>query len=423
MLARLPPLWRNLILVGIAALVLWFAWTVRAALNPLLIGLLFAYMLHPMVLSLERRGRSRKVAVNVIFCSAALLLGAIGLAVFWQGRLLWRDLAREGGVLEQLEERGEQGLVWAETRLQELGLAEAPRAPDAAPPQAPPPGDGPAPGDAEVEPPDQEGATPDQEVEPPASPLREMFADTLAWIRSPGAPADAGRAGLAAAGGLLAFVRVVFGSLLSFLGWVLLVPIYTWFLLFELERIGSFVRGYVPRAERPLFSRIGRQITEMLGNFFRGRVLVLLVKGLVLVVVMWVAGVPYAILLGMLSGVLSIVPFAGPAIGYGIAFLLCLLEFTPLSAAIRIAIVFSIGELIEGYVLIPKVMGDSMGLHPVVVLAAFMIAGSALGMFGLLLALPLTATVIILGRELVLPALRDMAEQRSAGARSPPPAL
>jgi predicted PurR-regulated permease PerM len=214
-------------------------------------------------------------------------------------------------------------------------------------------------------------------------------------------------------------VRRVFGSLLTFLGWTVLVPIYTWFLLFELERIGRFVVPYVPREDRTRFQRIGSQTKEMLGNFFRGRVLVMLLKGLVLAGILAVAGVPYAFLLGILAGVLSIIPFAGPALGYGMAFLLSLLEHSVPGAAIRTAIVWSLGELIENYVLIPKIMGESLGLHPVVVIAAFMIFGSALGMFGLLLALPLTATVVILARELVLPMWREWAENRSPIAKPP----
>jgi predicted PurR-regulated permease PerM len=70
--------------------------------------------------------------------------------------------------------------------------------------------------------------------------------------------------------------------------------------------------------------------------------------------------------------------------------------------------------VVEGYVLMPKVLGKSMGLHSVVVLASFMIFGSALGMFGLLLALPLMSVVVIVARELVLPALRELAEARGA---------
>jgi predicted PurR-regulated permease PerM len=244
--------------------------------------------------------------------------------------------------------------------------------------------------------------------------LQDVFDDLRAWLVEEGRLEQAGEAGLRAAGGAWSVLRRVFGSLLTFGGYLLLVPIYTWFLLFELERISAFVQRYIPRAERDRFVRIGNQIAEMLGNFFRGRMLVCLLKGLVLAVVLMLAGFPYALLVGVLSGFLSLVPFVGPAFGYGLAFLLGLLEFDVVPCAIRMAIVYAIGELVEGYVLLPKVLGDSMGLHPIVVIASLMVFGAAFGLFGMLLALPLTSVIVIVARELVLPALSEFAEGRGS---------
>jgi predicted PurR-regulated permease PerM len=259
-------------------------------------------------------------------------------------------------------------------------------------------------------------------AEPPVR-LRDVFANLQAWLAEEGRLQQAGEAGLRAAGGAWSVVRRLFGSLLTFGGYLLLVPIYTWFLLFELERISAFVQRYIPHGERERFGRIGSQIAEMLGSFFRGRMLVCLLKGLVLAVVLKLAGFPYALLVGVVSGFLSLVPFVGPACGYGLAFVLGLLEFSLASCAIRIAIVYSIGELMEGYVLLPRVLGDSMGLHPIVVIASLMVFGAALGLFGMLLALPLTSVAVIVARELVLPALAELAEGRGgSGARPLAPA-
>ena len=205
-------------------------------------------------------------------------------------------------------------------------------------------------------------------------------------------------------------------SLVTVMSLVFLVPLYTWFLLFELERISSFVVGYIPRDQRTLWSRIGGQMAGMLGAFFRGRMLVCLLKGLLLTATMAALGIPYSLLVGMLGGFLSLIPVVGPGVGYLLAFLLALLVHDPLGASWRCAIVFAVGELGEGYVLMPKVLGEQLGLPPVVVLASLMIFGSALGMFGLLLALPLTAGSVILAKELLLPALKQWAEDRNARA-------
>ena len=159
-------------------------------------------------------------------------------------------------------------------------------------------------------------------------------------------------------------------------------------------------------------SHVAAQIGEVLANFFRGRMTVCLLKGALISLGLWAAGIDYAFLLGMGGGFLSLVPFVGPLLGFVAAFLLGLVEYEFLSALLRAGIVFGLAEVIEGYVLVPKVLGDSLGLHPVVVLVSVMVGGAALGMFGLLLALPITAAVVIIARELVLPALKDWADSR-----------
>jgi predicted PurR-regulated permease PerM len=431
MVQILPRSRRNLVLLVLLVLVLWFCWTVRAALNPLLLAFLFAYMLHPMVLSLERRGWSRKRAVNVIYISAALFALLATAGVVLQARSLWFNLVREEGMIETLEARLTEAMSKLETWSAEFlpaGYLNSPES-EGAPPNIALP--------SEVAPESEagagDGAQPPQQTEPDASGVEQaepgatqgpeerpgivasLAAELRDWIRSGGGMDEVRKAG----GAALAFVKSATGSVLQFLMLMFLVPVYAWFLLFELERIARFVGGYVPVNERERVARIAGQIAEVLGNFFRGRLLVCLLKGLILSAVLAVLGVPYAFLLGLLSGFLSLVPFLGPAIGYGAAFLLSLTEFSVLGAAWRIALVFAAGELLEGYVLLPKILGDSLGIHPLVVIVSLTVAGAALGMFGLLLALPLTAAVQILAREVVLPLVKDWAEGRRP-ARSPP---
>lgn len=406
MYSRVPHARRGLILLAVALAVGWFAWTVRAALNPLLMAIMFAYMLHPLVLSLEARGWTRRLAVNTIYMVAAGLTVAIGLGTFFQARTLWGDLMRDGDMIERLDDKVSAAVTQVEgfvTRWGgELGGSPASDAGDAADADAPD-------GASEVSPSDGAPA----QAESAVSPLSSLVADVRAWMQSEGG-GDALQPG-----NLWHLVRRVFGSLFSFLAFAFLVPVYTWFLLFELERVQGFVRSYLPVGDREVASRIGSQIAEVLGNFFRGRLLVCLIKGLLLAAVMAALGVPYAFLLGIFSGLFSLIPFAGPAIGYGAAFLLALLEYEPAGAAWRIGLVFAIGELVEGYVLLPKILGDKLGLHPLVVFVSLTVFGAALGTFGVLLALPLTATAIIITRELVLPLARDWAEGRRPDGAAP----
>jgi predicted PurR-regulated permease PerM len=397
MLERLPPARRNWVLAVLAALCLWFAWSVRSALNPLLVAVLLAYILHPLVLKLERRGWSRRTAVNVIFGAAALSSVLLGLGLVIQARAAWKDVVVERRSFERIRDQIDLLIRSGQERLDALGVDVTPEPPAAAEggeaPQAPEPA-GAAAGDATTT-----GAF-----------LDELYEAVRQWVQKDETRAGLTQAGVRAFGGVWALLGAVFGSLLALLAFLFLVPLYTWFLLFELERMSAFVRSYIPRDQRARWTRIGDQIAAMLGAFFRGRLLVSFLKGAVLSITLVACGVPYPLLIGMSGGFLSLVPFLGAGIGYALTFLMALLEHDPPGAVVRTGIVIAVGELTENYVLMPKILGDQLGLHPVVVLAALMVFGSAFGMFGLLLALPLTAAIVILARELLLPAMKQFAE-------------
>ncbi len=376
MLPNLTVNKRNWLLAALFALVVWFAWTVRAALNPLLVGLLLAYILHPMVLKLERRGWSRKSAVNFIFVSFALAVTLLIVLVVMQARALIADFASDNATLSVLADRFQVAVEWLLGRMKSLGF-------------------------------DLSLLGVENEQEAGRSVRESFLARARDWITS----SEGALAGLGAAEGAWRFAQGFFGSLLAALGFLLLVPLYTWFLLFELERISSFVGSLIPRSYREQWTRIGAAMQEMLGGFFRGRVLVAALKGAAVWLTLLVIGVPYSLLLGLLGGVLSFLPVIGPGIGHAFVFAVALMSFDPFGALWRTGLVFAIAEALEGYVLTPKILGDSLGLHTVVVFAALTIFGTALGMFGMLIALPLAAAIVILSRELVLPSLREFAEE------------
>lgn len=403
MIDRLTPLARNIALGVLFLLLGWFLWSVRVVLNPLILGYLLAFVVHPLVLALERRGWKRRSAVNLIFSAVALGVTLVALGVFFQARSFAREIAADDGLGAKVRLRVDQALEeykdqinWVLTMLphdkRPLG-SEGERVPRV---------DGSDPG-----------------VPPPVEKPRELHSEDLTrlltdwwenWLTEERAD-KAGEVGLAAAGITMAFLQRVFGSFLAFLGLMILLPIYTYFLLFELERIHSFVTRYLPQRERARLVKIGTQVGEVLANFFRGRLLVCVAKGLFLTLGLWIAGVDYALLLGMGTGFLSLIPFVGSLIGFVFALLVGMLEHSLGGALLRVGTVFLAAEGFENYFLIPKILGDSLGLHPVVVIFAIMAGGASLGMFGLLIALPLTASLVILGRELLLPVLADLADR------------
>jgi predicted PurR-regulated permease PerM len=378
MLERLPRLQRNLVLLILAVLAAWFLVSVRAVLNPLIFGYLLAYILVPLVQAVERRGHSRRAAVNLIFAFGFALASLVLVGLVWQMRALALDLytsAKESAtgapgegvpLRESLQQRANEFTA----TLREWGLAVE-----------------------DVEVPDMAGVS-------------EVVGRYLGEHGE-----TAGRTGLSVAGKTVAFLARFLGGVLSTLALLFLVPLYTYYFLFVLGDLHRSIQRYFPRRERVRLTRIFERIGEVISSFFRGRLAVAFGKGLFLAVGLAIFDMPYAFLFGMLSGLLSIIPFVGAFTGFVLALVVGILDHGVIGSAWRAALVFGLGELIEGYVLVPKILGDKLGLHPLVVFFALLAGGAALGMLGLLIALPLTATIVILLQELVSPALRQLADE------------
>lgn len=368
LLERLPRARRNLVLAAFAGLAAWFLWSIRGVVNPLLLGYLLAFILHPAVRRACQLGLSRRTAVNGIFLLGFLVIGGTGFGLFLEGRRLVRDVAENPELRERIEENVQQG----KQRISEwLGPQWAPEI------------------DADWV---VQGA-------------RGLLEENGGAVRS------AGRASLVAAGTTLGFLGGFVGALVGLLGTLLLIPLYTYFLLFELDRIHVFTRKLLPVRDRERLAGILEQIGGVVSNFFRGRLSVCLLKGVFLTLGLWLAGIPYAFLFGMASGFLSLIPFFGPLLGFVGAMLVGGLEHGFVSTLLRTGVVFGLAELLEGYVLIPKILGDSLGLHEVVVIFVLLAGGASLGMLGILVALPVAASLLIVFRELVLPALQRSVEE------------
>jgi len=378
---------RNLGLAVLGLLVLWFAWEIRAVLNPLLLGYLCAHILHPLVERLVERGLSRRSAVNLVFLIGFLSVVVAGFGLWQQGSSLVGEITSNPDLAKRVQEE----IVEAHATAQSFVARYAPGV-----------------------------------KLPGLDELAVWLRDALARLVSntPNEAAAGGSAAPAApaVGASLTGVvgnaaRGFFGGLMAFTSLLVLVPLYTYFLLFELERVHKFVRRYLPRTQRARVSRVAEEVGEVLSNFFRGRMLVCALKGVFITVGLLVCDVPYAFLFGMGSGFLSLIPFVGAMFGFVIALLVAMVDQGALPALLKTGIVFGLAEIIEGYVLIPKILGDSLGLHPVVVLFAIMAGGAALGFFGVLIALPLMAAIVILVREFVLPPLARFADESGS---SPP---
>jgi predicted PurR-regulated permease PerM len=177
-----------------------------------------------------------------------------------------------------------------------------------------------------------------------------------------------------------------------------LIPILTFYLLRDWDSILIQLGALVPSGQQQTIFRLARETDDVLGAFLRGQILVMIALGLMYSVGLSLVGLEFAIAIGVVSGLVSFVPYLGFVFGIVLAGLTVALEPDPLWRIAGVFATFSIAQMIEGSVLTPKLVGDRIGLHPVIVIFAVAAGGQLFGFFGILLALPAAAIVSVLAK-------------------------
>jgi predicted PurR-regulated permease PerM len=154
----------------------------------------------------------------------------------------------------------------------------------------------------------------------------------------------------------------------------------------------------VPRDHAATVSRLARESSEVLGGFLRGQLLVMLILGVLYGLGLWAVGLDLGILIGIIAGLLTFVPYLGPATVVVLGGIAATVQFGDWQHLVGVAVVFAIGQVIESYWLTPKLVGDRIGLHPVAVIFAVLAGGTLFGFLGMLLALPVAAIANVLLR-------------------------
>ncbi len=177
-----------------------------------------------------------------------------------------------------------------------------------------------------------------------------------------------------------------------------LIPILTFYLLRDWDQIIRSFGALVPEKQRETVFRLARETDEALGAFLRGQIMVMFALAIIYSSGLSLVGLQFAIAIGVVAGLVSFVPYLGFVFGIGLAGLTVILEPDPLLRLVGVIATFSIGQFIEGSVLTPKLVGDKIGLHPVIVIFAVAAGGQLFGFFGILLALPAAAVLSVLVR-------------------------
>lgn len=188
-------------------------------------------------------------------------------------------------------------------------------------------------------------------------------------------------------------------AMLAFLTNLVLIPVLTFYLLRDWDILVAKVHALLPRRYEPRISSIARESDAVLSEFLRGQLLVMMALATIYALGLSLLGLDFGLLIGLLAGLVSFVPYLGFIVGIALAGTACAFQFQDLSHLLGVVAVFAVAQGLEGMVLTPKLVGEKIGLHPVAVIFAVMAGGQIFGMFGILLALPVAAVVVVLLRH------------------------
>jgi predicted PurR-regulated permease PerM len=189
-------------------------------------------------------------------------------------------------------------------------------------------------------------------------------------------------------------------AVLGFLATLALIPVVTFYLLRDWDLMVARVRQLLPRQVEPTVTRLAGEADAVLGGFLRGQLSVMLSLGAIYSLGLWLVGIDLALLIGMLAGLVSFVPYLGMVIGLGAALIAALVQHGDLLHVALVCLVFGGGQMLESFLLTPWLVGDKIGMHPVAVIFAIMAGGQLFGFLGILLALPVAAVVMVVLRWL-----------------------
>ena len=185
------------------------------------------------------------------------------------------------------------------------------------------------------------------------------------------------------------------GAIVGVLLNLLLIPVVMFYLLRDWDAIVARLDELIPRQRHIWMRQITREVDGVLAEFLRGQISVMLLMSAYYVLVLWLTGLEFALPIGILAGMLIFIPYLGMIIGLTLATLAAVMQFPDFGGMLWVWAVFGAGQMIEGFVVTPWLVGDRIGLHPLAVIFALLAFGQLLGFFGLLLALPMSAILLV----------------------------
>lgn len=335
------------VLGGMASILtlIWLLAEAGSVLAPFVLGMILAYILNPLVVRVSALGLSRTWAIMALLIPA---LAGLALALFWGLPALGGQVS---DLIDRLPTMMSRADGWtASFRDWVVGLGI----------------------------PGLEGVASLESAD-----ILEFLNDRKAVV------------GEWLLGGALGVGRGV-GFVLSILGFVLLTPVITFYLLRDWEELQVRLEGLLPRRSRGDVVAFAREYDEGVGAYLQGQLLVSLIVGALTATGLWLAQFPYALLLGLVVAIFSVVPYLGLVLSLIPALIIALVSPPVGFSLLKVVVVYGVVQGLEGTVISPRIVGDSIGLNPVWVVFALALGGLFFGFVGLLLAVPAAVGVKLL---------------------------
>ncbi len=323
--------------LAVAILLLWL---LSAILLPFVAGFAIAYLLRPLTDRIERLGVNRIVAALIIIALVLLvLIGLILLVVPILGDQLSSFLASVPGYVTKLQHLlTDQSRPWLQKLL-------------------------------------GSGFKPDKSI-------GDLVTQGMGWLTT--------------------FLKSLWSggqALLSLFSLMVVTPVVAFYLLCDWHRMLRTIDGWIPIHQRDTVHALAREIDAAISGFVRGQTMVCVILGLFYAVALTLAGLNFGLLIGLISGLITFIPYVGSMTGLVLAVGVAVAQFWPHYGAILAVLgIFLVGQFLEGNVLSPKLVGESVGLHPVWLMFALLAFGYLFGFVGLMVAVPMAATIGVLAR-------------------------
>ena len=332
---------RALLWVALGLLVGGMIWAARAVLLPYILGLVLAYLLLPLVNWLDHHMPARfhtwQIArllsiLLTYLVLIALIVGFFAFAVPIIAQQVNNLIDNWPGLTSRVEDWGQRGLGWYTNTI---------------------------PGDWR------------QTIE---TNLKGLLDDVATAIKN----------------GLVATVRTV-SNTIGFVIGLVVIPFWMFYILHDESQVKTGVLQALPQQLRPDVQCVARLIDDVLSAYIRGQLLLCLFVGGMAMIALFIIGVPFALILGTIAGLFEILPYVGPILGAIPAVVVALLSDP--GSAIWVAASFFAIQQVENLILVPRISGKSVQLHPAMVMVVLVVGNELAGFWGMLLAVPITATI------------------------------